>query len=151
MPALSRHWLVSCDCMKAFFPVSSGQVVGFCQWWWVQRLFVVSYRPLVEPLRLFHPTVLLSVLKRAEQKTGNAPVSLSFRAGLSLTAMGEAEPMCWFGRSELLDRLRYPHLALNPCPEVVNGFIPGYFVRGRACRMKITVYNDRKLINCCIN
>ena len=67
--------LVSRYCMKAFSPVSSGQVV-------------VSYGPLVEPLRLFHPTVLLSVLKRAEQKTGNAPVSLSFRAGLSLTAMG---------------------------------------------------------------
>jgi len=40
----------------------------FCQWWWAQRLFVLSYRLLVEPLRLFHPTVLLSVLKRAEQK-----------------------------------------------------------------------------------
>jgi len=29
MPTLSRHWLVSRYCMKAFSPVSSGQVVGF--------------------------------------------------------------------------------------------------------------------------
>ena len=75
--------------MKAFPPVSSGQVVSFFVSGGGHRgylLFLI--RPLVEPLRLFRPTVLLSVLKRAEQKTGNAPVSLSFRVRLSLTAMG---------------------------------------------------------------
>jgi len=50
MSTVSRYLLVSRYCMKAFFPVSGGQVI-------------VSYRPLVEPLRLFHPTVLRCIEK----------------------------------------------------------------------------------------
>ena len=33
----------------------------FCQWSCAQRQFVVPYRLLVEPLRLFHPTVVRGV------------------------------------------------------------------------------------------
>jgi len=94
--------------MKAFFPLSSGQVVGFCQWWWVQRLFVVSYRPIGGTAALVPPYGFTLCIEESRQKTGNALVSLSFRAELSLTVIREAERMCWFGRSELLGRLRYP-------------------------------------------
>jgi len=45
MSALGQYLPVSRYCMKVFSPVAGGQVVVF-------------YHPLVEPLRLFHPTVL---------------------------------------------------------------------------------------------
>jgi len=48
--------------MKVFSPVSGGQVVVFD-------------RPLVEPLRLFHPTVLLCIEKEQNKKPVNALAS----------------------------------------------------------------------------
>jgi len=66
--SLSRHLLVSRYCMKAFSPVSGGQV-GFVSGGGHRSYLLFLTRPLVEPLRLFHPTVLLCIEREQNKKS----------------------------------------------------------------------------------
>jgi len=78
MPTLSRHWLVSRYCIKAFSPVSSGQVVGFfVSGGGYRGYFVVSYHPTGGTAALVPPYRFTLCVEESGTKNRNTPVSLS--------------------------------------------------------------------------